>query len=63
MMMVRNDDGNVSEDEIVDDRDAAVMAVIVMMTVGVVTEVLRLRVEMKPLLMVMTVTVLMVHWC
>lgn len=63
MMMVRNDDGNVSEDEIVDDRDAAVMAAIVMMTVGVVMEVLRLRVERKPLLMVMTVTVLMVHWC
>lgn len=54
---------NVSEDKTVDDRDAAVMAAIVMMTVGVVMVVLRLRVEMKPLLMVMTVTVLMVHWC
>lgn len=40
-MMARNDGGNVSEDEIGDDRDAAVMAVIVMMTVGVVMVVLR----------------------
>lgn len=61
MVMVRNDGGNVSEDEIGYDRDAAVMAVIVMMTVGVVMVVLRLRVEMKPWLMVMRVTVLMVY--
>lgn len=59
MVLVRNDSDNVSEDEIGDDRDAAIMAVIVMMTV----EVLRLRVEMKPWLMVIIVTVLMVHWC
>lgn len=35
----------------------------VMMTIGLVMVVLMLRVEMKPLLMVMTLIVLMVLWC